>query len=355
MIRNLLIALLSSGLAVAQSSPTKPTTASAAVPGASPVSVETPVITIHGLCDASRTPAGATCETTVTRQEFEDLVNAIQPNMSAMARDQLATKYAAALVMTEKAHEMGIDETKKFQEKLQIARMQLTMQLLNDALTEKAANIPEKDIQDYYNRNLTSFEEADLQRIFVPRNKRQIPSKDKSYKEAPPQVEMAEMKKEAEQLRVRAIAGEDFEKLQEEAFKFADMVETPPSTEMKETRRSTLPGSQAIVFDLKQGEVSQVIPNMTGFLIYKLGPEHTLPLDQIRKEITENLKSQRLKDSIQALRQSAKAELNESYFTLPDNPMAEPLAAAKPASDPAPTNSTPIAPPPGMAPKESSY
>lgn len=375
MIRNVLVGLVLIGLMLpgaawgqtlvgAATSPHGagvPGAANSSAPSALPaVLPETPVITIHGLCQESAQAKDAKCETIVTRRDFEDMVNAFQPGMSQLVRNQFATRYAAALVMSEKAHEMGLDESKKFQEKIRLARMQLLMQLLDDELQEKAGNVPESEILNYYSKNPFSFEEADLERIFVPRNKRVLPAKDKvgqGYKEDPPQVAIAEMKKEAEQLRARAAAGEDFARLQAEAFKFANMEEKPPSTEMKKTRRSTLPGSQAIVFDLKQGEVSQVIPNMTGFLIYKLGPKDTIPLDQVRSEIRESLKTQRLKDSIQALRQTAKTELNDNYFSLPDSPMAEPVSSTTPATArPAPAaNQSPISTPPAMTPKESSY
>jgi parvulin-like peptidyl-prolyl isomerase len=368
MIRNGLIGLLLSGLAWGQSStvaanPAQNTpqaagttvNAKAGTAGVVPVVLpDTPVITIHGLCQkpAAEKAAASDCETTITRRQFEELVDAFQPNMSPIARNQFAARYASALVMSQKAREMGLDHNPKYQQKLEIASMQLLMQLLNDELTEKANQVPDKDVEDYYQKNITAFEVADLQRIFIPRNQRVVLSKDKpvpSYKERPPQVAQAEMKKEADALRARAAAGEDFAKLQEEAVKFANIDTPAPSTVMEKTRRSSLPGSQSVVFDLKAGEVSEVIQNTSGFLIYKMGAKDTLPLDKVRAEILETLRSQRLKDSIQAMRQSAKSELNDNYFTIPDAGNVEPAAA--PVAGPAPAPGVP----PMTGPPPSSY
>jgi parvulin-like peptidyl-prolyl isomerase len=362
MMRNWTVGLLLSAMAWGQASPTaansaRPTpqaastsvNAKAGTATAEPVVLpDTPVITIRGLCpNAEKAPASG-CETSISRRQFEQLVDVFQTNMSPMARNQFATKYAAALVMGQKAREMGLDHSPKYQERMEIASLQLLMQLLNDELTEKANQVPDKDVEDNYQKNLRSFEEADLQRIFIPRNKQVVPSKDKpvpSYKEKPPQDAIAEMKKEAEALRARAAAGEDFAKLQDEAFQFANMQSKPPSTDMGKTRRSTLPGTQSGVFDLKAGEVSEVIQNTSGFLIYKMGVKSTLPLDKVRTEIVEELKTQRLKDSIQALRESAKTQLNDDYFGLPDSGNT-----AQPVAGPAP-----ITTPPAMTPAPSSY
>jgi hypothetical protein len=368
MIRNGLIGLLLSALAWGQSSTTAanpaPRTPQAAGTSANaktgttavvPVVLpDTPVITIHGVCQnaAARKAEASGCETSISRREFEQLVDAFQPNMSPITRNQFAARYASALVMSQKAREMGLDHTPKYEKRLELAGMQLLMQLLNDELTEKANQVPDKDVEDYYKKNVMAFEEADLQRIFIPRNQQVIPSKDKpepSYKEKPPQVALAEMKKEAEALRARAAAGEDFAKLQDEAFQFANMQSKAPSTVMEKIRRSSLPGTQVVVFDLKAGEISEVIQNTSGFLIYKMGTKDTLLLEKVRPEILETLKAQRLKDSIQGLRQSAKTQLNDDYFGLPDAGNVEPAA---PVAGPAPA---PAAVPPMTIPQPSSY
>src|ERR1700674_2116023 len=163
MFRNGLIGLLLlSSLAWGQSSPSAansgqrtPQGASASVnpragtPAAVPVILpDTPVITIHGLCQSAAAEKLASgCDTSISRRQFEELVDAFQPNMSPLARNQFATRYALALVMGQKAREMGLDHTRKYEERIEIAGLQLLMQLLNDDLTEKANRVPDKDVE----------------------------------------------------------------------------------------------------------------------------------------------------------------------------------------------------------------
>ena len=106
------------------------------------------------------------------------------------------------------------------------------------------------------------------------------------------------MKKLADALRARAAAGEDFEKLQDEAIAASEIKGKPP-TKLGKVRRTSLPPDQAAIFNLKPGETSQLITTPNGYLIYKVGEKDTLPLDKVRDEIFSTLRSQRMQDALQ--------------------------------------------------------
>ena len=281
------------------------------------------VITIQGLCDnppADKTKA-SDCKTVITRAEFEKLVDALAPNMAPPARRQLATSYAMGLVMAHEAHKMGLDQGPRFEELLRIARVQVAAQQLGHALQEKATQVPDKDIEDYYRNNSAGYDEASLERIFIPKTK-QMPTpatkvklSDAESKKRQEDGEAA-MKTEAAALRTRAAAGEAFSKLQDEAFQFAGLKSKPPSPNMGKVRRTNLPPSHITIMDLKPGAVSALISDPSGFFIYKMGEKDTVPLDKVREEIRGTLRAQRMQDSMQTIRQSATPELNEKYFAV---------------------------------------
>src|SRR5215813_7165184 len=54
------------------------------------------LITIDGLCDdlANGKEKSSTCQTVITRSEFERLVDAVQPNMPSRGRREFAESYA---------------------------------------------------------------------------------------------------------------------------------------------------------------------------------------------------------------------------------------------------------------------
>jgi hypothetical protein len=287
--------------------------------GVASVSPATAVITIPGLCDKPATDKskGETCKTVVTRAEFEQLVATVAPTIEPPARKQLASQYGMALVMAYKAHEMGLDQGPKFQELMRVARIGVLTKELSLSLQAEAARISDKEVETYYHNNETSFQEADLQRIFIPRSKQVAESKDKPSGDAAAKKEQQEsedaMKNLAEALRGRAAAEEDFSKLQDEAIAASGFKGKPP-TRLGKVRRTSLPPEQVAIFDLKQGETSQLIAAPNGYLVYKVGEKDTLPLDHVRQEIAAALESQRMQDAMQTIQQSATPELNPKYF-----------------------------------------
>ena len=122
------------------------------------------------------------------------------------------------------------------------------------------------------------------------------------------------MKAVADKLRTRASAGEDFSKLQLEAYQAAGFKTSPPQTTMSKVRRNALPPAQATVFELKTAEISPLIVDVSGYYIYKMGEKDTIPLTQVHDEIFGSLKSQRFQDQMQAVQQSATPSLNADYF-----------------------------------------
>ena len=278
------------------------------------------VITINGLCNAPKagtsTPKSA-CKTVITREEFETLANTLQPGMPGPVRRQLANAYPRYLVMSKEAERRGIEKDPHYLESIKFVKLQLLTQELNRRMQEEAAKVPEQEIEDYYNKNASSFEQASLQRIFVPRAKQTDPNlvaKDPEEQKAKEKEAEDAMTKVAEDLRARAAAGEDFDKLEKDAYEAAGIKANPPSSAIPKIRRSNLPTSQAAVFDLKAGEVSPVINDPGGHYIYKLESKAVPPLDEVKQEIHSTLQTQHMRTAMQKLQDSVSTDLNEAYF-----------------------------------------
>lgn len=292
----------------------------------------TPVITINGFCDsqpADRSKA-TDCKTVITRAEFEKLIEVVQqPSMPAGVRKQFATNYARALVMSQKAEQMGLDKEPDFEAHIRLARIQILSQAYNKAIQEKASQISDKQIEDYYHNNAAKFEQADLDRIYVSKTQQPQASESKAsvgdQRKSASDSEAA-MKAEADKLHSRAVAGEDFTKLQTEAYQVARIKAVAPHAGMVKVRRSTLPHDQASIMDLKPGEVSAVTAEQNGYYIYKMKSKEVLTLDQAREEIKGTLRSERIQEEIKAVQESATPNFNESYFA----PMTPSSGAPKP-------------------------
>jgi hypothetical protein len=257
--------------------------------------------------------------------------------MPVPVRKQFASAYPRYLVMAKEAQKLGLDKDPRYVEMLKFAKLQILNQELSRKMQEDAANVPPQDIENYYKTNSASFEQASVQRVFVPKTKK-IESKDNAGDEYKAKVKEGEeaMTKEADDLRARAVAGEDFDKLQKEAYEAAGIPNNAPPTSMPKVRRNNLPPSQASILDLKPGEISPVIHDPSGSFFYKMQSKTLPPLSDVQDEIKGTLQSQRLRDMQQKLQASVTTDLNDAYFSAAPAPPAPGGANAKPG-DPSST------------------
>jgi parvulin-like peptidyl-prolyl isomerase len=153
----------------------------------------------------------------------------------------------------------------------------------------------------------------------------------------------------AESLRPRAAAGEDFAKLQKEAFAAAGMKMDSPTVNLPSVRRNGLPPAQSAVLDLKPGEVSQVINDAGGHYIYKVNSKSEIPLDQVKNEIHSKLQNDRMREMMEKLSNPSQVETNEAYFGpggVGPAPPPRPSRLAPPTAPRAqPQTATPAQPP----------
>lgn len=307
--------------------------ASASAPEPPKVNPDDPVITIKGLCPDSA-QQGDACKTVITKAQFDKLSETLQPGMSPAMRRQLATRYSQVLAMSSEAGKRGLDKTAHFDEYMQYIRMQVLSQELTKALQTDSGNVSDQDVQDYFQKNASNYEQATFIKIFVPRTKREIippaakskvpaktgataatPAKPAAKKLSPEEQEKAgeeAMKKAASLLRARLIKGEDPDKLQKDAFVTAGLLGNPPPTKMERVRRPALPADQQPAMDLKPGDVSEVISDASGNYIYKLISKESMTLDSVKTEIHNQLAAQRYREAMQKFQSGA--ELNEAYF-----------------------------------------
>jgi hypothetical protein len=329
----------------AKSAPaTKPQTAKPATPATPAEKVEVaptaPVIIIGGICKG-KVPAtpSAECKTVITRADFEKLVDALDPQMPTARRRQLADAYSRMLVMTDIAEQRGIQNAPEAQQFLHFAHMQALMQLLGREIQKEAAKVPPAETEKYFNEHAQQYEQANFQRIFIPKSPAggEKPADEKT------------LAAEGEKIRAAAAAGGDFEKLQKQAYDDLGLKTPPPSTDARSQRRESVPTSQAKAFDLQPGQISEVMNEPGGLYILKLESKKKLTLAEVTPEINSVLEKQRMKDAVDKLTSNINSELNEAYFGAPAGPGAMPAGqpgAGAPARRPPATPAPPKPPSP---------
>jgi len=305
------------------------------------------VITIHGYCPSSQAAASkdskADCKTVVTRAEFEKLVDTLQPDknspMPLQVRQRLANEYPQILYMSAEARKRGLENDPHYLALLKFTKMELLRLELQHSLEEQAGKVSGAEVQDYYKKKVQDLEQASMLRIYVPKMRQSDTPKPGS---TPEEVQKARedstaaMTKLADDLHARAAAGEDFDKLQKEAYDAAGMKATIPPTLSPKVRRNNLPATQSSVFDMKAGELSPVINDTSGFFIYRMQSKTTPSFAEVKDEIRNTIRNERLQEVRSKMQNAISTDLNKDYFgeTEPAQPAGSGL---RPSNRPRPT------------------
>ena len=369
------------GRQTAPHTPAAPVDASASVPA------DAAVITINGVCSPQPKPAAAAaaasktaakaapakttpanCKTIITKAQFEKLAGSVAPSVTPQLKRQLSTALPRFYALSAEARKEGLDKTEEYKEMMKFVQMQILTNQLQRKIQKEASDVPPAEIEKYYKDNPEAYTQYSFDRLFVPRVKQgenegkeddeKLTEEQQKAKEAADKTKAEEnekaMTKVAEDLRERAAKGEDFMKLQKEAFEAAGMKVDTPNVVLSNVRRTGLQAAHAAAFDLKPGEVSQVISDAGGHYIYRLNSTSQLPFEQAKNEIHSKLQSDRVRDQMEKLNTSFTADLNQEYFgaagtgSLPPHPGRPGGMPQMPT--PVPQQAAPSAQPPAAKP-----
>jgi hypothetical protein len=357
MIRRLFICIFIASTALAQTpaTPKKQGTAATKAPSASPtpspqatppsllkrdetavdLPPETPVISIKGLCPAETSPAvtnkvpsNTECAMTVTKQQFDNLVNSFNTNnqnVTPAQRRNFGQAYVELLIFSEAAKAAGTENTPAYAEVMRVLRLKTLGDLYRNQLAEEYRNPSQQEIQSYYQANPQKYESAKLSRIYLPKNnpdpKATAEQKQDFQKKIQPVLD---------DVQARAAKGEDMSKLQKDAYTALGISATPPTTELSTARHGMFPPKlDQEIFSHKAGEVFRS-DDAAGYMIYRVDSRETAPLETVKAEISQQIFRQKMEAKTKELNAPVHAVYDERYFG--------PAVSPAPASQPTPPN-----------------
>lgn len=171
------------------------------------------VITVHGACGPRPAAKGAaaqsSCVTHVSKKQFDTLLNLVvppnQPQTPQMRRS-LAQRYVELLAIADAAEKAGVEKSPEFA----LLRLRGLAEAYQRQLDEKYKDIPQAEIDSYYNQHKNEFESVTLRRLYIP--------KADAAKPKATDAEKADFAKKAEdignQMQQRAQKGEDMDALE---------------------------------------------------------------------------------------------------------------------------------------------
>jgi hypothetical protein len=311
-----------------------------APPGRAPGSAKTvivppsaPVVRLKGVCKdlQAKTP----CEMVITREDLDRFANA-SPDVSKAARRRDAVQYARELAFSALAEQQGLAKdpavSKELDAQLKFLRMRILANVFLQNLQPKGTSVAESDIQKYYQEHQDEYERFQVLRLAVPVA---VPTESGRH------LDLAAAKSEMEELRKRAVAGEDFNRLQQDAYKHLHIQATPPPVNVMTLRRGSVQGDEAKAFDLNPGEISTVLDAPAAFVVMKLESKGPMPIESVHQEIEAALRRNGLQNEVSKRTKSISAQFNLPYFEMRSQPDIFGLGVTIPvASDSTPSTST---------------
>lgn len=320
-----LVPLFSWGPAQAQTLPAGNGRSSASSAAIAP---ETPVVTLEGLCDQEafsiakpvRTPDTGKptvgepgCQSVITRRDFEQLSAVVAPNVNPASALQLARFYSEQLAFAHKARELHLDKDPHFEEILRFTYLQVLSRALNNRLQEEADRFAETEFSAALKLHPEQFEQVYLRQISILKQKKQKDGPAAPTARRETAAEPAAMKAVAEDIYRRATAGEDFAKLQKEAYVASGNPEDAPDSEVGLVTRGQLGTFHEVIFGVPAGQISPLVDGPEAWHIFRIVSKGAMSPHDAKQMIA----GQRLKETLDAMRDSVRSKLNDGYFTAP--------------------------------------
>jgi len=282
--------------------PPKPGTPTELPASAASVKPSDAVLTLEGACKSGATNG---CVSSVSREQFEQLANAVRPGTAPDARRNFAMQYAKMLGFADQARALGLENEQRFKDIMQYVTTELLTQSLQQYWSDLYTNQPDDKIEAYYKQNSHKFLQATLQRIIIPSQPAAAEVK------APTE---AEQKAYVEKIRQQWVDGADPATLQKDALSHMGLNGSVPDVNIKDQSPGMFPDAHQSIFQLKPGEISQPFTDAGASYLYKMVSESEKPLSEVKQQIAKTLHDQMMRDKMQEVTASFTPVLNEAYF-----------------------------------------
>ena len=294
----------------------RPPGAAGRTPGAAKtpsVPPDTPVVTLQGICRGQQ--ASSSCKTVITREELDRFVNAFAPDVAESARGRMAIQYARTVAYAGLAEQQGLEKSPALVKELEFQLKLTRMRVLANAVTQRMQGaqtaVADAEIKKYYDTHKDRYEQVQVRRLAIPTL---VPT------ESGHPLDHAAVKAEMDELRTRAVAGEDFNQLQQEAYKHLHIQAPPPPVGLSALRRAGVQGDEAKAFDMNPGEISPVMDLAAAMAIVKVESKEPVPIESVRQEIEYALRRDRVQGATEKLTKNISAQFNLQYLGLSSEP-----------------------------------
>ena len=249
----------------------------------------------------------------VRRSDFEAAVKTLPAEYQQYAmgagKKQFAEDYLRMKLLASEGMKDGLDKSPTVARQLDLMKENLvaTEELHK---IETGITITDADLRKAYDENKKDYEQVKARHILIAPKGSPAAQKDKK------QLTDAEAKAKAEDIRKKLVAGGNFAEL---AKKESDDVESGKNGGDLGAfgKNQMVPEFEKAAFAAKAGEITPVVKTQFGYHIIQVQEHIYTPFEDVKATLERNLRQKKLRDTLDAMKDSAKATFNEAYFAVP--------------------------------------
>jgi peptidyl-prolyl cis-trans isomerase C len=269
----------------------------------------------------------------IRQSEFETAVKSLPAEYQSYAlgpgKRQFADDYLRMKLLASEGVKAGLDKNPDVVKQLDLLKENLVAQEELKHL-ESSLTVSDADLKKAYDENKKEYEQVKARHILIAF--KGSPAAQKGKKE----LTEAEAKAKADALRNEIVSGKA--KFEEVAKKESDDVESGKNGgELGSFGRGQMvPEFEQVAFSAKPGEVTQPVKTQFGYHIILVQEHTTTPFEQVKGTLEKTQKQKKLRETLDAMKESAKPTYDQAYFAPPAPPKAEAPAATPKREKPAP-------------------
>lgn len=253
----------------------------------------------------------------LTKQQFEDLIRALPPQLQGAAqgpqRREFALQIAELIAVAGEAEQRKMHERSDISMRLRYQRENILAGALYQEMVEKAT-VSEEAIREAYDRNKEAFEQATAKHILLRFKGSRVPAR-----EGKPELSEDEARAKAAALKQRISAGASFDDVAKEESDDTGSAQTGGSLGTF-SRGQMIPAFEEAAFTQPIGVVGDPVRTDFGYHLILVESRNTKTLDEVRAELERELKPQVAREQLKALAESKSITLDEKYFAPPPTP-----------------------------------
>lgn len=242
----------------------------------------------------------------IRASQFDALVKAAPPENQA---EMMANKRAVAdelgkmLALVDEAHRRGYDQDPSFKAQMMLARDNALAKSVVDKL-QAQTKPTDAEVKAYYDAHTAQYAQTKVKHILVGDSETQGGPNPRTQAEALTKVNAVEARlKKGEDFAAVAKAESDDPGSKDKGGELGDI-----------TPGQTVPEFETAVNALPVGKVSDPIHTRFGYHIVEVESRTTMPFEQAKAAITEQLAGDSVNAAVDKIASNAHVVVNESYF-----------------------------------------